>query len=358
MPIFAMGVALFLGSVSVNAQEVGAQFVGLAPCAPVAAASSTEHEVGLKTQRISIRYNDLLQRRIQWLEGGDRNIVAFDPAVQEGVEVLGWECNAFRLDPARTSQKRVVDPEFGPALEGTVTGVLEDKEKEVHLERQVRVLLPDNFPDAALFQSTYRNLGQKPLHLDRVYAQRILLDRKMAEPQAPSYAFASFQGGAYKWGNDYARIWLEPGFNQSNFQGVPAGFRFEENGGGMPFNDVWGPTMGVAVAHLEKVPQWISLPVRVRPDQRVEMAVTESPLAKFGQQEWLNQGETYRTVLTAVISTTWTTSTRFTFTANCSVHVGSRFLKPHHPRPTSRSGPPGVGIAISPWTESWRCCLS
>jgi alpha-galactosidase len=267
----------------------------------LSSASATAQEVGLQTQRISIRYNDLLQRRIQWLVDGERNIVAFDPAVQEGVQILGWECNAFRLDPARTSQKRVVDSEFGPALEGTVTGVLEDKEREVHLERQVRVLLPDNFPDAALFQSTYRNLSQKPLHLDKVYAQRILVDRKLAEPQAPSYAFASFQGGAYKWGNDYALIWLEPGFEQSNFQGVPAGFRFEENGGGMPFIDVWGPTMGVAVAHLEKVPQWLSLPVGVRLDQRVEMAVTESPLAKFGQQEWMKPDETYQTVLTALI---------------------------------------------------------
>jgi alpha-galactosidase len=72
-------------------------------------------------------------------------------------------------------------------------------------------------------------------------------------------------------------------------------------GGGMPFIDVWGPTMGVALAHLEKTPQWVSLPVEVRPDQRVELAITESPLAKFGQQEWLKPGESYRTVMSAVI---------------------------------------------------------
>jgi alpha-galactosidase len=69
----------------------------------------------------------------------------------------------------------------------------------------------------------------------------------------------------------------------------------------MPFIDVWAPAMGVAVVHLEKAPQWLSLPVEVRPDRRAEIAVTEAPLAKFGQQEWLKPGESYRTVLTAVI---------------------------------------------------------
>lgn len=258
-------------------------------------------EFRLQSPRIAISYNDRLHRQIQWLAGGDRSIVAFDPSAQEGVEIQGWECNTFRLDPSRTSQKRVVDPEFGPSLEGVVTGVFEDKEKELYLERQVRVLLPDKLPDAAVFQSTYRNLSKKPLHLDRVYSQRILLDRRLAEPEAPSYAFASFQGGAYKWGNDYALIRLQPGFKQTNFQGVEDVKGPEGVGGGMPFVDVWGPTMGVALAHLEKLPQWVSLPVQVRPDQRVELAITESPLSKFGQQEWLKPGESYRTVLSAVI---------------------------------------------------------
>lgn len=258
-------------------------------------------EVKLQTPRLAISYNDRLQRQIEWLVDRDRNIVAFDPAAQEGVETLGWECNEFRLDPARSSQKRIVDPEFGPALEGIVTGVFADQDKELHLERQVRVLLPDKLPDAAIFQSTYRNLSKKPVHLDRVYSQRLLLDRRLAEPDVPSYAFASFQGGAYKWGNDYAVIRLQPGFKQSNFQGVDDVKGVEGVGGGMPFIDVWGPTMGVALAHLEKTPQWVSLPVEVRPDQRVELAITESPLAKFGQQEWLKPGESYRTVMSAVI---------------------------------------------------------
>ena len=82
------------------------------------------------------------------------------------------------------------------------------------------MLIPDKFPDAVLFQTTFRNLSQRPLHLDRVYSQRILLDRRLADPEQPSYNLASFQGGAYTWGRDYALIRLKPGFNQTNFQGI------------------------------------------------------------------------------------------------------------------------------------------
>ena len=69
----------------------------------------------------------------------------------------------------------------------------------------------------------------------------------------------------------------------------------------MPFVDVWGPSMGVAVCHLEKLPQWLSLPVVVRQDGRVEVAVVETPQRKFGQPEWLAPGESFQTVLTALI---------------------------------------------------------
>jgi len=102
--------------------------------------------------------------------------------------VSGRECTTFRLDPNRLSQKQIADPEFGSALEAVVTGVYE--ESGITIEREVRVLLPEKYPDVAIFQSTYRNLGKMPIHLDRVFSQRVLLDRKLAEPEEPSYAFA------------------------------------------------------------------------------------------------------------------------------------------------------------------------
>jgi alpha-galactosidase len=256
--------------------------------------------VELESAHLRVRFDDRMHRTVTWPAAQNRSIVAFDPSAQEGLEIQGVECATFRLDPKRTSQQRVTDPEFGPALEGIVAGVHEDRGRGLRIERRTRVLLPDESP-VALFQTTYSNAGPRPVRLDRVYSLRILLDRRLAEPDAQSWDFASFQGGAYRWSDEYTAIRLRPGFAQTNFQGVDDVRGPEGVGGGMPFVDVWGPAMGVALAHLEKTPQWLSLPVRVRPDFKVEAAITESPLGRLGQQEWLKPGQSYQTVLAALI---------------------------------------------------------
>ncbi len=256
----------------------------------------------VQSGRIHLTLDSHFQRRTVWRAAGlEGNILAYDPSVQDGLVISGVDCFAFAVDGKRTSQRRVDDAEFGPALEAQITGVLDDRTRSIRIERTTRVRLPDQFPDTALFETTYRNLGDRPLHLDRVYSQRVLLDRHLAEPEAKSFEFASFQGGAYKWGNDYALIRLDPDFRQSNFQGVGDVRGAEGMGGGMPFIDVWSPRMGVALMHLEKTPQWLSLPVEVRPDRRVDLSVMEAPLAKLGQLEWLQPGAEYRTVLTAMV---------------------------------------------------------
>lgn len=265
-------------------------------------AASGQRTAVVESATIRVSFDENSLRRMEWLTAGPgRNIIAFDPGVQDGVVVSGVECFVFELDLKRSSQRRVTDPEFGPALEAEMTGRLEDKERKLRIERTVRVLLPDEFPDAVLIRSSYRNLGNLPVHLDRVFSQRVLADRRLAEPGSKSFDFASFQGGAYKWGSEYALMRLQHDFRQSNFQGVDDVHGAEGVGGGMPFVDVWSPSMGVAVMHLEKTPQWLSLPVEVRCDGRVDLSVMETPKAKLGQPEWLAPGETYSTVLTAAV---------------------------------------------------------
>ncbi len=263
----------------------------------VPAAQAVEFQAG----QVRVQYDDQFQLRLRWLGDGGHNIVALDPGVRETIEVNGWECGNFSVEPESVSRQRVQDPEFGPAMEGKLTGVYRDEKKQIQIERQVRILLPDGFPDVAVFEKSYKNLGSRPVHLGRVDSQRILLDRQLAESDQPSYLFASFQGGAYHWGDDYSLIWLRPGFRQLNFQGLDDRTGPEGEGGGMPFVDVWAPSMGVALVHLERVPQWVSLPVEVLEDGRVELGIFEKPLRKFKQQEWLAPGAAFHTVMTAVI---------------------------------------------------------
>ncbi len=257
--------------------------------------------IDIRTATIAVHYDQPLHRRIRWLGDQGRNIVAFDPAAQPAIEANGRAYRDFPVDPGKTVSGRVNDPEFGPAMEAIVVGVAQDATARVGLERRVRVLLPDKFPDVAIFETSFRNLGAGPVRIGQVESQRLLLDRKQAELDQPPHRFASFQGGAYRWGRDYSLIWLEPGFRQSNFQGLDDRTGPEGEGGGMPFIDVWVPSMGVALAHIEKTPQWVWLPVEVRADGKTEIAVFERPLEKYSQQERLTPGETYQTVKTAVI---------------------------------------------------------
>jgi len=267
----------------------------------VAGAAEQPPEVPFQTGRISIRYDGNFHLHLRWKADRGGNVIVSDPSAQQVIEVNGRSLSTFAVDRMRCSSRRVTDPQFGPALEGTILGVASDDTRGIRLERRVRLLLPDRFPDVVLFQTSYRNLGKQKIHLGRVDSSRLLLDRSLAEPGEPSYRFATYQGGAYSWGKDYALIWLEPGFHQSNFQGLTDRSGPEGEGGGNPFIDVWGPTMGVAVMQLETKPQWVSLPVRVRKDERVEMALSEKPLDQFKQQEWLAPGENFHTVLSAVI---------------------------------------------------------
>lgn len=257
--------------------------------------------VEFRSGQVSVQFDGQFHQRLRWLGDRGHNILAFDPAVQDSVEINGQDCAEFVLDRQTISQRRTEDPEFGPGLEGILAGVYRDEQNRIALEKRVRVFLPDRFGDSAVFEKTYHNLGGQPAHLGRVFSQHVLLNRAAAEPGQPSHAFASFQGGAYHWGKDYSLIWLKPGFHQLNFLGLDNRLGPEGEGGGMPFIDLWAPAMGLALVHLERIPQWINLPVEVRADGKVEMGIWEKPLGKFKQQEWLAPDESFHPVVTAVI---------------------------------------------------------
>ena len=261
------------------------------------AASAAEFRAG----RISVSFDEQFHSRLRWQGAGARGILADDPAAQNGIEVNGWLVTEFRVDPKSVVEWRMTHPEFGPALAGTLTGTLRDERRALDIERRVRVLFPDKYPDVAIFEQSYRNLGRKTVHVGQVWSQRWVLDRSLAEPGQPPYGLASFQGGAYNWGKDYELIPLQPGFRQSNFQGLDDRTGPEGEGGGMPIIDVWAPSMGVALAHLDKVPQFVWLPVEVRADGKAEIGIWERPQAKFKQKEWLAPGEAFQAVLTAII---------------------------------------------------------
>jgi alpha-galactosidase len=250
--------------------------------------------------RLAVSFDDRLHRRIRWQPAGGASVLVDDPATQPGIRIGGRDLLDFRPDPAASSSGRVTDPHFGPGQQLTAAGVAEGP-GGVRVRREVRLLLPDRHRDVLLSRTRYLNAGAGRVHVDRVYGERLLLDRAQAEPGQPPYAFASYQGAAYAWGKDYALIRLGPGFRQRNFLGQGDLAGPEGVGGGMPLVDLWGQAMGVALAVAEPGPRWVSLPVAVRPDGKVELALEEAPEARLGQPEWLAPGAAYDTVTSALV---------------------------------------------------------
>jgi alpha-galactosidase len=256
----------------------------------------------LKTDNVIIHINDQLHMNLEFPGDKVTSIIEANNAVQIGIQIDGKMITSYKFRPENSFQKPIEDVQFGKSLKAVVAGIYQDN--AVKIERQSQILIPEKYPDVIILSTTYQNMGDNTIHIDKVYSQRLLLNRQLAEPEEKSYNFASFQGGAQEWGNDYALIWLKPDFYQSNFTGIHEAGSGEHKyklGGGMPFIDVWSKTMGVALTHLQKNPAWLSLPVKVREDGRVEIAITEEPKEEIGQHELLKPGERYETVMTAII---------------------------------------------------------
>jgi len=256
----------------------------------------------IKSKLISIVYDKFSLLKIQYLSGNKINIIAFDSVVQPGIVIDGKIILKFKV---KSITQKNINSEFGKALASTITGFFDDGIMKI--ERKIYLLLPEKFPNAIITKATYINLGKESIHIDSVFSQRILLKSKNQKDRTQLVDFASFQGGINEWGKNYSLIWLTPGFYQSNFQGIHKTKEAKGNdsaefiGGGMPFVDVWNKDMGVALMHIEKFPQWLSLPVTLHRHATAEISIIEKPEAKFGMQEWLATNDSFTTVQTAIV---------------------------------------------------------
>jgi len=124
------------------------------------------------------------------------------------------------------------------------------------IEKEVSVVLYDRFPGFALVRVMYRNGGKAPATIEGwVNGAHVL---KPAKDGTPDYW--SFSGASY----ENRRDWVQPvraGFDQRNFMGMNA----SDYGGGTPVVDVWRRDHGLAVGHVERVPNLVALPLTMTP---------------------------------------------------------------------------------------------
>lgn len=150
------------------------------------------------------------------------------------------------------------------------------------LEKTVSVTVYDGFPNGAIFEVSYRNIGSTPVEITGWTNNQYNI---------AGSALWSFQPGTY----ERRPAWVLPlrmGFRQKNYLGMTA----SDYGGGTPFADVWSRHAGVAVGDLELVPKQVSLPVAMPDQKHATLGIEFQKAQKTGPGETLKTFRTFAIV--------------------------------------------------------------
>jgi len=153
----------------------------------------------------------------------------------------------------------------------------------VAIDRMLVVEAYDDFPNIALVNSTYKNVGTTDLQIDQVWMQQHRFNSH--EVKEHPYDMWSFQGSSYDWGkDDVQRLTRTSAQPNAMGEAVKGGY-----GGGIPVVAFWTGSVGEAIGHVETLPWTLSMPVKVDADGRVNASITIPTNAV------LKPGESYAT---------------------------------------------------------------
>ncbi|MFC2124493.1 hypothetical protein ACFLU5_06750, partial [Bacteroidota bacterium] len=168
--------------------------------------------------------------------------------------------------------KDINDEQYGKGKILIIKGLDADIEKSLHVE------MYEEFPDIAISWSTYTNKSNEDLTIDDVYYNYYRLDRKLTKPEAESFDFRYLQPLNKKWGDSWINLGITDS-TQEDFVIPGSG----SNRSGIPFIDVWGEEMGMAVFHVEGKPRFLHVLLDVKKDHKVDMGLSVKPEDSYGQ---------------------------------------------------------------------------
>src|SRR5271168_4608620 len=214
--------------------------------------------------------NNMRSRVVARLTGKEVPLGAFSASETVKGKERSWD--EFAL--ASQSRDRVTDS-FGGGERLTLTG------KSGALRKNLSVIIYDEFPNLAVFDVSYTNIGKSELTILEWDNNAYTVDAQHAPAEVP---FWSFQSGSY----ERRPNWLVPlrtGFSQQNYLGMNA----SDYGGGTPIIDVWRRDVGIGVGLVEPRPRLISLPVSMRNARQAQVSV------QYRRDQSLLPGESFHT---------------------------------------------------------------
>jgi alpha-galactosidase len=192
--------------------------------------------------------------------------------------VKGNERSWYDFTLASQTRERVTDI-YGKGEKLTLTGT------SGVLRKSLSVIIYDEFPNLAVFDVSYTNIGKSQLKILEWNNNNYTIDAQ----RGSQVSFWSFQSGSYEERPNWV-VPLHAGFSQQNYLGMNA----SDYGGGTPIVDVWRRDVGIGVGHVEPRPRLISLPVSMPNARQARVSV------QYRHEQSLQPGEGFRTFRTFV----------------------------------------------------------
>ena len=208
---------------------------------------------------------------------GDKEIPLGAFSASETVKGTERSWDDFAL--ASQTHGRVTDT-YGVGEKLTLAGVSGE------LRKNLSVIIYDEFPNLAVFDVSYTNIGKSQLKILEWANNTYTIDAQAGPADVP---FWSFQSGSYERRPDWI-VPLRAGFSQQNYLGMNA----SDYGGGTPIVDVWRRDAGIGVGHVESRPRLISLPVSMLNAGQARVSV------QYRHDQSLQPGESLHTFRTFV----------------------------------------------------------
>ena len=198
-----------------------------------------------------------------------------DPASQNGsvAVVDGKAITDFTIDPASITISSATGKlgRAGKRVEAVA------KSAGFSLEEKLAIEVYDDFPALAILSADFRNSGGNAVKLDSVSVQEHRINASLADASAKPHQLWSYQGASYEWGQD-EMLPMPARFSRPNVMGASV---HEGVGGGIPVVAFWTKSVGMAIGHIETIPEVLSLPVEVAKDDRISTSVDIAPQASL-----------------------------------------------------------------------------
>ncbi len=240
--------------------------------------SSAEHASTAQIESSNLRIefdSNMRSRVVARLKGKEIPLGPFSASETVGGEERSW----YDFALASQSHDRITDT-YGSGEKLTLAGA------SGVLRKNLSVIIYDEFPNLALFDVSYTNIGKSRLKILKWSNNKYTIDSQRRPSNVP---FWSFQSGSYERRPDWV-VPLHTGFSQQNYLGMNA----SDYGGGTPMIDVWRKDVGIGIGHVESRPRLISLPVSMPNAHQARIGV------QYGHEQTLQPGESFRTFRTFV----------------------------------------------------------